>query len=126
MGDGRVFFVPKPNTTGALQEYLMKHYGGISECSVLSNCTRLKIVVCGDIDSLSELSKCVMAQTRATPRNKNAPIFQVLTQSMDVPDWALNLDEAPVKDDDCEESNELARHWKVYEGVEQEVLYHLS
>jgi hypothetical protein len=45
---------------------------------------------------------------------------------MDVPDWVLDLDEAPVKEDGCDESNELARHWKVYEGVEQEVLYHLS
>jgi hypothetical protein len=45
---------------------------------------------------------------------------------MDVPDWVLDLDQAPVKDDDgCEESNELARHWKVYEGVE-DVMYHLS
>jgi hypothetical protein len=44
---------------------------------------------------------------------------------MDVPDWVLDLDRAPVKGDGCEESNELAQHWKVYEGVE-EVLYHLA
>jgi hypothetical protein len=37
--------------------------------------------------------------------------------------WIWN--EAPDKDDGCEESNELARHCKVYMGVE-EVLHHLA
>jgi hypothetical protein len=97
-GTVKTFSFPKGKTMGALQVYLMKHYG-ISECSVLSNCASFEIVICGNIDSLLEFSKCLMAQTRATPRDKNAPIFQVLTQSMDVPDWVLDLDEAPVKDD---------------------------
>jgi len=44
LGDGRDFFVPKPKTLMALQEYLLKNIPNLMECSIISNCARLEIL----------------------------------------------------------------------------------
>ena len=51
LGDGRDFFVPKPKTLQTLQHYILQHLNQDSkgmpvlECSILSNCARLEIVL---------------------------------------------------------------------------------
>jgi hypothetical protein len=50
LGDGRDFFVPKPRTLAALQNYILDHCPSLagqelSECVILSNCARFEIIV---------------------------------------------------------------------------------
>jgi len=44
LGDGRDFFVPKPKTLMALQQYLLKNIPSLMECSIISNCARLEVL----------------------------------------------------------------------------------
>ena len=39
LGDGRDFFVPKPKTLMALQQYFMENIPNMVECSIISNST---------------------------------------------------------------------------------------
>jgi len=52
LGDGRDFFVPKPKTLMALQQYLLENIPDITECSVISNCARLEVLCCCNIDNV--------------------------------------------------------------------------
>lgn len=44
LGDGRDFFVPKPKTLMALQQYLLENIPNLKECSIISNCARLEVL----------------------------------------------------------------------------------
>ena len=44
LGDGRDFFVPKPKTLMALQQYLLENIPNLTECSIISNCARLEVL----------------------------------------------------------------------------------
>ena len=44
LGDGRDFFVPKPKTLMALQQYLLENIPNLVECSIISNCARLEVL----------------------------------------------------------------------------------
>jgi hypothetical protein len=44
LGDGRDFFVPKPKTLMALQQYLLENIPDLTECSIISNCARLEVL----------------------------------------------------------------------------------
>jgi len=46
LGDGRDFFVPKPKTLMALQQYLLENIPDLTECSIISNCARLEVLCC--------------------------------------------------------------------------------
>jgi hypothetical protein len=52
LGDGRDFFVPKPKTLMALQQYILENIPNLIECSIISNCARLE-VLCSYSCSLS-------------------------------------------------------------------------
>jgi hypothetical protein len=45
LGDGRDFFVPRPNTLKMLNELLRQQITGATECLVLSNCARFDVIV---------------------------------------------------------------------------------
>lgn len=53
LGDGRDFFVPKPKTLMALQQYLLENIPNLMECSIISNCARLEILCSHSIPSPS-------------------------------------------------------------------------
>lgn len=44
LGDGRDFFVPKPKTLMALQQYFLDNIPNLIECSIISNCARLEVL----------------------------------------------------------------------------------
>jgi len=52
LGDGRDFFVPKPKTLMTLQQYLLANIPDITECSIISNCARLEVLCCCNIDNV--------------------------------------------------------------------------
>ena len=43
--EGRDFFVPKPKTLTALNEFVVDNVGSVEECAVLSNCARLELML---------------------------------------------------------------------------------
>jgi hypothetical protein len=123
LGDGRDFFVPKPKTIQALQDFILEHCPSLSECAVLSNCARLEIVcVTQDFrDPVEDISRALSAQLASSQARKR-PMYAMLAQHVDLPDLAIDP-KAPVA---CsEESDEIATHWKHLVGVEA-VCRHLS
>jgi len=119
LGDGRDFFVPKPKTIQALQDFLQEH-SALTQVSVLSNCARLEIIcVATGGDPLPDLCRCLVAQVQS---NDSGSILNMLTQAMDIPDRVLRSrlpSSNPTK-----ESTELERHWEVREGY-RDIVYHL-
>jgi hypothetical protein len=78
LGDGRDFFVPKPRTLVALQNYILDHCPSLSgqeesECVILSNCARFEIIVVCQTDNNQQLS----VPSIATGNHTNDPSFQV-------------------------------------------------
>jgi hypothetical protein len=67
LGDGRDFFVPKPKTIAALQDYIVMKASSsnnllLLECSVISNCARLEILCVAHKNPLKEIAQCLVAQ----------------------------------------------------------------
>jgi hypothetical protein len=147
LGDGRDFFVPKPKTIAALQDYIVRNAANypssspnnknnnLLECSVISNCARLEIV-CVVPDNtnnpLDAIAHCLVAQMQVVPPTTK-PLFQIwMPQSMmDWPDLVLDPN-APLivrGEEDGEEDDDAARqianHMTQIQGREA-VLYHLS
>ncbi|GAX22661.1 hypothetical protein FisN_17Lh156 [Fistulifera solaris] len=126
LGDGRDFFVPRPKTLHALQEYILQsaaaHCDGkeinswLLECVVLSNCARFEIILLArdKATTLEFLSGCLVAQTQSFT---DLP-FKQLQTSFDRPGNIDGL--AKVKEADRQRVSDLAeeRHWNQLEGAE--------
>ena len=114
LGDGRDFFVPKPKTMQALQDYILKYSPSIQECAILSNCARFEILFVTNVnvnhavptssstsvddDPMDCLCRCIASQvlsSRARAQSRRS-IYALLNQHMDVPDLAIYKD-APVR-----------------------------
>jgi hypothetical protein len=122
LGDGRDFFVPKPKTITALQNFCQTN-ANLEECSILSNCARLEILCRATHNPIEGLSSCFATQMKHTSaeNNYNMSWQSVLTQKMDWPELVLNNGLAT----QSEQSRELERYWEQTEGMEA-MLYHLS
>lgn len=91
LGDGRDFFVPKPRTLTALNEYIVASIKSVEECSVLSNCARFELLLLVNNTDYSsygsevggrrrleeEVSSCISAQVShsSTKQGLFDPIF---------------------------------------------------
>lgn len=123
LGDGRDFFVPKPKTIQALQDFILRHCPSLSECMVLSNCARLEIVCVtrNYKDPVEDISRALSAQLTSSQTRKR-PMYAMLAQHVDLPDLVIDP-KAPVT---CsEESDAISVHWTHLVGVEP-VCRHLS
>lgn len=120
LGDGRDFFVPKPKTIKALQSHLQTHCR-LRQISVLSNCARFEIICVCDKNPIQDICRVLFAQIQS---NKPNAVMNVLTQSMDIPEWVLRSESLRVPEFSTSESRELARHWEVKVGAEN-ILQHL-
>lgn len=82
LGDGRDFFVPKPKTLAALNRYLIDRSSSIRECTVLSNCARLEVVIWSNNVTIEEVgtmkdsvSRCLVEQV-ISYRRKPFPMLR--------------------------------------------------
>jgi hypothetical protein len=127
LGDGRDFFVPRPKTLHALQEYIVQNaaveFDSIEtnncllECVVLSNCARFEIILLTNDKAttpLEFLAGCLVAQIQSF---ENLP-FKQLQTSFDRPGNIDGL--AKVKEADPHRVYDLAeeRHWNHLEGAD--------
>jgi hypothetical protein len=123
LGDGRDFFIPKPKTIQALQDFILRQCPSLSECVVLSNCARLEIVCVTQSfkDPVEDISKALSAQLTSSKTRKR-PMYAMLVEHVDLPDLVID----PKALVTCsEESDALAIHWTHLVGVEP-VCRHLS
>lgn len=113
LGDGRDFFVPKPKTILALQEYIINNCPTtITEISVISNCARFEVLfktenaVSEDESEIivEQISRCLAAQVLSNSNSKliedgpnknmikqiSASILQPFSRSIDMPSIALD------------------------------------
>lgn len=123
LGDGRDFFVPRPKTLRALQEYILQNSvelgesGRFVECVLLSNCARFEIILLtrdkeGTLESLAE---GFVAQVKSFQNLS----FKQLQLSFD---RSGNIDRlAKIEEADRRLVTELAedRHWIHLEGTEK-------
>jgi hypothetical protein len=140
LGDGRDFFVPKPNTLRALQSYLLHPEENccfeISECVVLSNCARLEILLVVNDDKtqsdqqlteivVSEISSSLVHQVQSHLKMKN----DFITSAFAALDWPglIHPTARPTGADVLllkEEIQEVRNHWTVWSGP-KEIVHHL-
>lgn len=128
LGDGRDFFVPKPQTLTALNEYLLRECPTIQECSVLSNCARFEIIVWTDhqysdtaaTESLlsEQISRCLVAQVKSYQNRPFAALQDQLTR-FDSPRW-IDANAAP------ETTADVARYLPSVASGVASVAHHLS
>lgn len=125
LGDGRDFFVPRPKTLNALQEYIVRNAAETSgwnkaddwllECVVLSNCARFEILLVTRERArpLAFLAGCFVAQIE-TFENLS---FKKLGLSFDRPGNIGSL--AKVEEADRQRVSELAgeQFWNHFEGA---------
>ena len=134
LGDGRDFFVPKPKTIQALQDYLVKSCSLIDSCSVISNCARLEILLAASASNnqnatatiellRKEISRCLVAQNNSN--KQQSTVLSTLTQSMDWPQLFLDLQATCTGERNEHEALELAQFFTGLQGLD-EVLRHLS
>jgi hypothetical protein len=138
LGDGRDFFVPKPKTILALQEYILKHCPAITEISVISNCARFEVLfrTSSDGDTTTDLvhriSRCLAAQVLSSKKGMtgkggtfieqfSASVLQPFSKSMDIPSIVLDADamtrfENSTKLDGF--ASEISSHWTCVQDVE--------
>lgn len=120
LGDGRDFFVPKPQTLRALQSYIVKH-SGVSECVLLSNCARFEIIMLASAelaDPILMISSSLLNQVHSY-QNRRFPWQTPL-------DWPGVIDQEAVhltttNSESLLLSNEsanedLSKHWTVLKG----------
>ena len=143
LGDGRDFFVPKPKTLMALQNYLLKNIPNLTECSIISNCARLEVLCCCS-DSISsnhgkrtiekntieneeqgllarDISNCFVTQLNSyqnISKNANAwtRVIMQLPIKVDQPESALTI--APPMIDHLQSVSYYDSWWNVTVGAE--------
>jgi hypothetical protein len=126
LGDGRDFFVPRPKTLHALQEYIVQRAAvncndreadnWLLECVVISNCARFEIILLtrDKATTLEFLAGCFVAQIQSFTNLR----FKQLQTSFDRPGNIDGL--AKVKEADRQRVSDLAeeRHWNHLKGAE--------
>jgi hypothetical protein len=141
LGDGRDFFVPKPKTIAALQDYIVRksaasasasnntndnHLHLLQECSVISNCARLEILCVAptniNTNPRLHIAHCLVAQMQAVPPKPQ--IFQSMMM-MDWPDMVLDPNAPLGVEGDNDAARNIANHMTQIKGLEA-VLLHLS
>lgn len=121
LGDGRDFFIPKPKTLTALNEFVVENVDMIQECSVLSNCARfelLLVVKTGDKECESSsastiehaVSRCILAQVQSHSSSKER-LFDAMFHF----DRPQAIDKNALLDSD---STNVCLDWTHLEGVE--------
>jgi hypothetical protein len=141
LGDGRDFFVPKPNTLRALQSFLMRPDTSrgweISECVVVSNCARFEILLVvhdgtSQIDQqqltervVSDISSLLIHQVHSHLKHKNS----FVTTASAVMDWPGLIHSNPRPTDDNApllqpEIQEVSKYWTVLSGT-RDIVHHL-
>jgi Glutamyl-tRNAGlu reductase, N-terminal domain len=120
LGDGRDFFVPKPQTVTALQQFLKQNNENISECVVLSNCARFEILLVSDndddeVDVVSTISSLLVSQVHSY---QNKSRFQ-LPMPLDWP-GAVDQDaykSVMIRSESWHASvKDLSKHWTCLAG----------
>lgn len=125
LGDGRDFFVPRPKTLNALQEFIVQKAAQttgneiddwILECVVLSNCARFEIILLTRerTSPLDFLARCFVAQIESFQKLP----FKKLQLSFDRPSNIDNL--AKIEEADRQRVSDLAGdgHWSRLEGAD--------
>jgi hypothetical protein len=141
LGDGRDFFVPKPNTLRALQSYLLRHDKSrcfeISECVVLSNCARFEIMLVVKDNGITQtahqqltelvvldISYLLIHQVQTHLKNKN----YFVTSATAVFDWPGLIHSKPHPSDDNAllqpEIQEVCKNWTILSGS-RNIMHHL-
>jgi hypothetical protein len=141
LGDGRDFFVPKPKTLTALQDYILRECPSFAtkmrECVIVSNCARFEVIVYCSGDELdteqltNEISLCLTSQmdSYATKlRQKSGGWEKILTavslsNSADRPDDVLTTQSPFLVTSSMSASIPLS-FWQLLVGSEQ-ILPHL-
>lgn len=135
LGDGRDYFVPKPKTLTALNQYILQEGSSsgatIQECAVLSNCARFEIIIwSGESDTTTStmiqehLSRCLAHQVKSY-RQRPFPMLQDQLSRLDSP-RLINTGSTygDIKNEHDEIVKELSTHWNCLSGVEA-VSHHL-
>lgn len=144
LGDGRDFFVPRPRTLRALQQYLLlqqqerKLDGGgvmLEECVILSNCARFEILLVTNStsqgnhndssssscskDMLCEfISRLLLAQVRAHESRRKTNLLDFAVPF----DWPGNIQNTkslpPASPDDFDVQQVVKNYWQYFNDPE--------